>query len=137
MKLNLSQFINKNQLQILRDFCKDEEAEYFTLKINDIKQIIATMPKTYETDGQGLDAVAYLHYFTGGADWYITERDAGCENPDGSWDASQLQAFGAADLGYGAELGYISIEEIVKYGAELDLYFTPKPLKEITGERSA
>lgn len=76
----------------------------------------------YQTDGQGDQAVVQLHYYTQGCDWDITERDM---------EAEQLQAFGAADLGYGAELGYISIVEILECGAELDLHWTPKTLAAI------
>lgn len=83
------------------------------------------MPLPYETDGQGSQAVARLHYFTGSADWYITERDSSAE---------QLQAMGLANLGYGCELGYISIAELISAGAELDLYWTPRTLAEIQGE---
>lgn len=36
-----------------------------------------------------------------------------------------------ADLGMGAELGYISIPELPENGAELDLYFTPKRIGEL------
>jgi hypothetical protein len=34
-------------------------------------------------------------------------------------------------LGYGGELGYISLVEILKCGAELDLYWQPRKLFEI------
>jgi hypothetical protein len=50
-------------------------------------------------------------YFTGGCDWWIVEKDS---DPD---HAGQAQAFGIADLGMGAELGYISIPELLENGA--------------------
>ncbi len=84
---------------------------------------IAGMPKTYDTDGQGLEAVAHLHYTCGGWHWYITERDRE------GWGGEQ--AFGLT-VGHERELGYISIAEITAAaGAELDLFWTPKPLHEI------
>jgi hypothetical protein len=58
----------------------------------------------------------WLHYFTHGGDYWITERDMASE---------QLQAFGLADIGYGPELGYISIVELLENGAELDLHYSP------------
>ena len=82
--------------------------------------IIDTMPKTYEQDGLGDQAIASLHYFLGGCDWYITEKDA--EAPD---SLGQHQAFGWADLGGGGELGYISLVELLANGAELDFHFRP------------
>ena len=87
-----------------------------------LANIVKTMPVAYATDGQGNQAIVHLHYFTAGADWYITERD--CET-------EQLQAFGKTDLGYGGELGYISLVEILECGAELDLYWQPRKLSEI------
>lgn len=47
---------------------------------------------------------------------------------------AQLQAFGLADLGYGGELGYISIVELLECGAELDLHWTPQTLAEVKRE---
>ena len=76
---------------------------------------IAAMPVSYEQDGKGEEATAFLHYFNAGSDWYISEKDA-----DGGVD----QAFGLAILNGdtdNAELGYISIRELVASGVELDL----------------
>jgi len=124
--LNLNQFVGPVQLHVLRSACKGEEGEFFAGKILEIKNTIAAMPKTNETDGQGMNAIAYLHYFTGGCDWWITERDQ---------EQEQEQAFGYACLNGDtecAELGYISIVELLSVGAELDFYWTPKTLAEIT-----
>jgi hypothetical protein len=85
------------------------------------------MPATYATESQGRAAIAHLHYFLGGADWWIIEKDS---DPD---NAGQVQAFGIADLGMGPELGYISIPELLEVGAELDFYHTPKTVAEILG----
>lgn len=106
---------------------------------------IASMPGTYETDGQAGAAIAHLRYFIpsagslGGEDsrrgvsagscpvWYITERDKSADDGDGN-----AQSFGLADLfADGGELGYISIPELLENGAWLDLSFTPKPLSAI------
>jgi hypothetical protein len=113
---------------VLRNSNEDvcEEHDHFKQLIGKITGIINSMPKTYETDGQGDNAIVYLHYFMGGCDWYITERDM---------EKEQIQAFGLADLGYGGELGYINIEELREIGAELDLYWTPKPLKTVKAAR--
>jgi hypothetical protein len=118
----LTGFISFGQNCALFSGLQGEEGKYFDDKINEMVEIIEKMPKTYETDGQGGEAIVYLHYFVGGCDWYITEKDM---------EDDQVQAFGLANLGYGGELGYINIQEITKAGAELDLHWTPKPLKEI------
>ena len=80
------------------------------------------LPLPYGTEDQGDDAIAHLHYFRGGMDAWITERDSSVE---------QHQAYGLIDLGHGAELGYISIQELIDNNMELDLYWSPKPLKDI------
>ena len=102
-----------------------EEGDHFVELIDRVHAMWQAMPKTYETDGQGCSALARLHYFTAGCDWWIVEKDA---DPDG---AGQVQALGIADLGMGRELGYISIPELLENGAELDLYFKPQPIGEL------
>jgi len=118
----LSRFISSAQLQAISSLCYGEEKQFFYDKLVELANIVETMPVTYQTDGQDDQAIVHLHYFTAGADWYITERD--CET-------EQLQAFGKADLGYGGELGYISIVELLECGAELDLYWQPRKLSDI------
>lgn len=133
--LNLRQFVSPAQLSVLRGLCSTtttEEWKHFVDTMEGLKKTIASMPKTYETDGQGDAAVAYLHYFSGGSDWWVTERDMGCQNADGSWDMEQTQAFGLVCLNdWEPEHGYISIAELIKNGVELDLYWTPKTVGEI------
>jgi len=123
----LRDFVGSQQIKCMVDLCrKGEERGHFKDKVRDMAELIRTMPKTYEQDGKGQDAVVSLHYFKGGMDWYITEKDIEMPNEPG-----QHQAFGLANLGQGGELGYISIVELTGSGVELDLYWTPKTLKEI------
>lgn len=100
-----------------------EEWKFFADKMKELAGVIAAMPKTYDQDGMGDSAVAHLHYFRGAADWYITEKDMEGKGTQ--------QAFGLADLGYGGELGYISIEELISAGVELDFHFSPKTIGQI------
>ena len=129
-KLNRAQIIVSTNLQILRAFIspeqllviaensRGEEGEWFCEKIKELTAQIAKIPNIGKTDGQGMNAIARLHYFKGGADWYITE-------------SNNMESFGYADLGMGGgELGYIPIAELIANNIELDLYFTPKPLIE-------
>ncbi len=111
----LQNFIGAEQLRVLLQLRKGEEGRHFEQVLTNISATIASMPKTYETDGQGYGAIAYLHYFTPSGDWWITERDTSDE---------QLQAFGYAWInGFdNAEFGYISIKDLIEHGAELDLY---------------
>lgn len=72
---------------------------------------------------KGADTVMYLHYFYGGADWYISE-----------WQKEDDIFFGFANLGddINAEWGSVFRKELVENGRiELDFYFTPEPIKNI------
>jgi len=115
------------QRAVILAAARGEEAEHFLTIIDRVHAMWHARPKTYETDAQGRAALAHLHYFTGGCDWWIVEKDA---DPD---HAGQVQAFGVADLGMGAELDYISIPELLENGAELDLYFKTVTIGEILG----
>ena len=119
-------FIPKHQLSFIKELSKGEEGQFFIDKMKELEKIFETMPKVYEQDGKGNEAVAYLHYFGNGWHWYITERDTSNE---------QIQAFGLV-YGFERELGYISINEMLNIGAvEIDLHFTPKTLREIKKEQ--
>jgi len=117
----LKEFIGQNQLHMMFAGSCGEEGKFFDDKAEELGKLFETMPKTYEQDGKGDQAIAYLHYFHGGFDWYITERDM---------EEEQLQAFGLAVV-HEAELGYISIRELIENGVELDLHWEPKTLAEI------
>ncbi len=121
--MTLRKFAPASQIAALLEGIRGEEGEFFKAKINEMAERITTMPKTYDQDGKGNEAVVHLHYFKGSCDWYITERDV--ETPD---EPGQHQAFGLADFGYGGELGYISIVELIRNGVELDLYWNPVTL---------
>ena len=115
-----------DQYEVITDAMIGEEGDHFIGIIDRIHATWQAMPKTYESTAQGRAALARLHYFIGGCDWWIVEKDA---DPD---HAGQVQAFGIADLGMGPEAGYISIPELLENGAELDLYYTePKNIGEL------
>jgi hypothetical protein len=120
----LKGFIGQHQLNAIATAMRGEEKQFFFDKVVELEKHIKAMPKTYDQDGLGDKAVAYLHYFKGNGDWYITERDM---------EDEQLQAYGLANLGYGGEMGYISIVELIKNNVELDLYWTPKTIRVIKG----
>lgn len=122
-------WLPSGEMLAIRSALRGEEAAGFKKKMREIVWTMGTMPATYETDGQGDAATVHLHYFLGGSDWYIVERDGSEE---------QLQAFGLAILNgdsINAEMGYINIGELVAHGVELDLYWTPRTLAEIKKEK--
>lgn len=118
-------FLSCDQFVTLQELCNGSEGPYFDGLVRELACRLVAMPKTREQDGEGVDPVVHLHYFIGGSDWYIVEQDE-----IGGVD----QAYGFVILNgdhQGAELGYVSIAEIVKCGAELDLHFAPRPLSQI------
>lgn len=122
MALKVDDFIGTSQLASIKASMRGEEGLFFKEWLHNFEDSLDSMPTTYEQDGLGKKAVVHLHYFSGSADWYVTELD--CE------PGAQLQAFGWGDLGYGAEAGYISIAELIKAGVELDMYWKPKTVAE-------
>lgn len=123
----LSRFIGRSQKSVLADALRGEEREWFAETIRELASRIARMHVTYQQDGKGDEAIVHLRYFYGGrATWLITEKDM---------DGGTQQAFGRADLyGDGGELGYISIDELVANDVEIDLHWTPKPMREAVAE---
>ena len=123
--MNLNQFIGKSQIAVLEEAIKGEEGLHFSQMLLTLYNNILSIPKPYETEDQGDAASVRLHYFKGGSDWYIIERDI---------DGEQIQCFGFACINgdkQNAEFGYINIAELIKYGVELDLYYKPQTVEDI------
>lgn len=150
----VSTFFPKIQLMtvigtILDDGNEDWQShqEYVIGILKKLKNTFESMPETYElqqhepqdegclhSDGccSVGETVACLHYFVGGCDWWITEKDMGKE---------QLEAFGVARLmGQEPELSYISIAGLMELHVyspyaipfvELDFHWQPTRLKDI------
>lgn len=121
----IKNFINPAELEVIGNAVRGEEGEFYKAKLVELAELVSSMPCTYETDSQGDQAVAYLHYFSRDCDWYVTERDQ---------EEEQHQAFGLAVV-WEEELGYVSIQELIECGVELDLYWTPKTLGQVKAER--
>lgn len=116
-------FISTQQAKCIKSLLNSEEQDFFIEAVDRIYSTMQVMPKMLEQDGKGDDAIAYLHYFTANTDFYITEKDI----KDGI-----TQAFGLVSLVSDCpKIEYISIEEVIKAGAEIDLHFEPKTLGEI------
>lgn len=127
--LDVKPFMSRPQMRAMLELRKSEEGMHFCRTFVDVATRIRAMPVTYEQDGLGNLAVVHLHYFLGASDWYILEKDI---------EGGVQQAFGYAVLNGDeqcAELGYISIEEITRCGAELNLYFQPCTLADIKSKR--
>ncbi len=128
-------WMGRSQRMAIAQVIRGEEGDYFAELLANLKGWIEKMPKTYETGRQDVEnKVVHLHYFGGSVDAWIVERDVG----DSFVQAEigpQHQAFGPITLcgeSIGeSEWGYISIQELIDNGIELDLYWTPKPVKEV------
>lgn len=122
---NIKPFLPPNQL---RAIIGNEELWEV---IDRLSGIIKRMPQTYETDNTPTDdKIVYLHYFYGGSDWYIVEKDKGSK--DDEVKGLQQQAFGYSIMNGDyeeAEWGYIPIEYMRNSipMLELDFYFAPIP----------
>lgn len=124
MLRKLQPIMSATQRQAIIEIYRGEESMFALERLVNLGDTFDSMPSSYETDGQGDEAVVHLHYFTGGCDWYITEKDM---------EDEQVQAFGMADLGHGGELGYINLQELARVGAEIDLHWEPQTLAHIKG----
>lgn len=123
---NLRRFMPGHQVSLIQQLMRGEEGQWFRDKVTELVALFGSMPKTYEQEKLGDQAIVYLHYFSPSGDWWITERDK---------EAIQHQAFGLADMGE-AELGYISLVELCQSNAvELDLHWTPITLAEVKKRR--
>lgn len=90
------------------------------------REIQNTLPKLYEQDSKGLNAIAYVKFFTPDSSWtwYATE-----------FDGKDI-FFGLVD-GLCKELGYFSMSELrsikgpLGLKIERDLYFEPTTLEKL------
>lgn len=126
-------FISQPQLDALINMYLSEEKQAAIDIATQLAETISTMPATYETENiKENDKIIHLHYFRGGSDWYIIEKDKGAK--DDPVPGMQSQAYGYAILNgdeINAEWGYISIEELIKNNVELDFYWNKKTFGEL------
>jgi hypothetical protein len=93
------------------------------------------LPTLYAQDGLGGEAVVYIKYFCPDFSWtwYVLEGQPVLDEAGAEVD---FEFFGLVD-GFEKELGYFRLSELQSFRGKLglpmerDLYFTPKPLKEI------
>lgn len=94
--------------------------EYFDT-LEDLGKVLQKVPKLYEQDGKGYDAIVYAHYFAGSTDIFVTEREGddlfGYTILNGDYEMS--------------ELGYQSLSEIknIKF-FQLDFFWEEKTLRD-------
>lgn len=90
------------------------------------KELAQTLPKLYEQEKNGNEAIVYLKFFDPCScwTWYVLEYDG-------------VDTFFGLVRGHEIELGYFSLKELqdcrgpLGIGIERDLSFTPCSLKEV------
>ena len=86
------------------------------------KELRRKLPKLYEQEKKGFEALAYIKFFDIFSQWtwYGTEFDG------------EDTFFGLVH-GFEEELGYFSLSELKSLGSriERDLYFTPTPISKL------
>ena len=132
---NIRWFMPRSQAAAIHCILRGEEADFMRAKLQHMQDVVDNMPVSYETQEQGAGAFARLHYFRGNCDAWIAELDKGA--PDDAPEDYQSQAWGMVDLGYGPEIGYVSIPELLAARMELDLYYKPQTLADIRRARAA
>jgi hypothetical protein len=116
--------IGGSQLRVTGDLIrKGEQRDFFRQRMVDLQKVAQSTPAIYEQDGKGDDALVYLHYFSGGSDWYVLELEPRSDEAFG-WTCLN------GDLEM-AELGYISIGELTANGVELDFHWETKRLGDV------
>lgn len=126
---NLMKILPACQAYCLRWLRREGAAEYGAILADAERQADAyrNMPELYATDGLPYEQkIVALHYFIGGCDWWLIERD-------------EDDFFGLCRI-HEAEFGYCSIEELTHTlvglaGIELDFHWTPRPMSEILREQ--
>lgn len=128
-------FLPKGQASFLLEAIGRGEGQFFKDKMRKLNDVVESMPGVYGQDGLGDQAIIYLHYFGGGCDWYVTEKDV--ENPGDDQlviAAEQHQAFGFVNFNdpQNAEFGYIQISALREHPLiELDFHWEPKTVAEV------
>ena len=90
------------------------------------EEIARNLPKLYEQENNGNDAIAYLRFFDPCSywTWYVLEYDG-------------IDTFFGLVRGHEVELGYFGLKELqscrgpLNIGIERDIYFQPTPLWKI------
>jgi hypothetical protein len=120
------------QLAFINTACCKEEGAWFVAKREELINLFANMPFTYQQRENKLtkeDNIIYAHYFRGGMDYYLCEKDIDSD------DEGQLQAYGLVyHVGGMPELGYFSIPELLNHNFEIDLHWEPKFVSQVKAE---
>lgn len=125
--LQLRPYLFAGQLAALEQLSKGEEGAYFLGLVVELAARISSIPAMDEGPEVTNDSPVMLHYFYQGSDWYIFELEHVAED-------DVVLGFGWAILGGDyqmAELGCISVSELLVCGVELDLHFTQKTLGQV------
>lgn len=99
------EFVPHSQMRFCIGHLNGEEGQHFIDVLTKLADIWKGAATTRQTNGMGESAVAFMHFFGGSFDLYLTEKDV---------EAEQLQAYGYVRIGRneGFEAGYVDLTEI-------------------------
>ena len=119
----LRPWLSKAQMYFFTMNLVGEEGGYYADKAVELRALIESVPALYHYEDSGEPAMARLHYFRGGTDFYLAETE-------GASGASY--GFGVLGGDYlNAELGYSRAIDLASVGLELDFHYKPEPLADI------
>jgi hypothetical protein len=130
---SLTHFIPPDQWKVTRDMIRSsEEKDFFISAILRLAAFVEAMPQTYQNKDS--DPYVWLHYFGGGYDSWLIEKDKG--DKDDPVKGVQHEAFGYVrweHMPECAEVGYVSLPEAFQHMRflNLDYHFTPCRLSEL------
>lgn len=123
---NLLHVMPKMQQEVLKEYEKSEEKEYFINLLKDLDKDFEISKKRQDKNLK--DSVVRAHYFYGSSDWYILD-----------YDHKNKEFFGYVILNGDVEMseaGYISIAELMSVKAlELDFYFDQDKLSNVLAKK--
>jgi hypothetical protein len=124
----LGRYIGKKQLATMQQLTHGEEGQWFKQKLLDIELTIDQHAGKCSDDD---DSIVIMHYFHRGGDWWILEIP---KDPDEDAAFGYVRLTAMPEC---AELGSISIDELIENGVELDLYWAPCTLSSVRERHSA
>jgi hypothetical protein len=124
----LNEILPKHQLWVVKGKKPQSIKVDFADSLERQIELYKVLPEYNSQDKKGKEAVAYLHYFYGGSDWYVTEKD------------THPYCYGFAILNgdmMNAEFGSMSFDEFIRNGkVELDFHWEPNTINEALGKKS-
>lgn len=118
--MNILSLMPARQVSAIKQALRGEESPWFQEKLSQLNKTLAEVPGIAVTEETPCDEkTVYLKFFIGGFTYYVAEIDKNGED-----------VFGVS-IDMMLEWGYMTIGELKRAGAEIDLHFKPCKFSEI------